>query len=100
MAIMMTTVCFATEPPGGGGGAVEGVDAFVTQLQAALHAIVSITGAVFCFIGIIAFIEAQSEQDPGAKSRGGKALGTGLAILVVGNGLVIAFITLVNANMT
>jgi hypothetical protein len=65
-----------------------------TNIQTALQTIVSIVGGGFALIGAIALIQSQSSNDENQKSQGVKQLAVGLALIIVGNGLVLGFMAM------
>jgi hypothetical protein len=77
-----------------------GTDNFIIAIQTALHAIISIYAGIQVFNGITAMIEAKGSQNPDTQSQGGKTLAVGVALMVVGNTIVLALVELIKANMT
>jgi hypothetical protein len=65
-----------------------------TNVQTALITIVTIVGGGFTLIGAIALIQSQSSNDENQKSQGVKQLAVGLALIIVGNGLVAGFMAM------
>ena len=69
---------------------------FTAAMKTALQAIFTIAGVVVLFMGIAAIVEANHENDPVQKSKGGKTVGVGVGIIVLGNVGVPALITMID----
>jgi hypothetical protein len=62
------------------------------KVETALILVVSITGIGIAIFGVLHLIEAQSGNDPNAKSTGIKQLAAGLGMVVIANLLIPVFI--------
>lgn len=58
--------------------------AFFNSSVDALSTIVMAVGAVFAIMGVVNLAEGYGSDNPGAKSQGGKQLGAGGGIILIG----------------
>jgi len=64
----------------------------MSDIERVLVLILTIAGGGIATFGIVHLIEAQSSQDPQAKSAGVKQLAAGIGLIIVANLLIPAFI--------
>jgi len=88
LLVLFAIPCFAT----GGLDTKNLVDGVKTALQV----ILSLVGGGMAVFGIIHLVEAQSSQDPNAKSQAIKQLAVGIGVIVIGNILIPIFTSMIS----
>jgi uncharacterized membrane-anchored protein len=86
LMIMALTIPVYANPPD--------TSAFRSAVQTGLMTVITIVGGGFLLIGVVTFIQSQSSNDENQKTQGVKQIAVGIALIVIGNGLVLGFMSL------